>query len=90
MAGLACPIRRLIYYLWPRSYGATAARALRPLCKRYDIASDPNDPPALARALALYRVFEAMKKERASRYRRMTHERFFDQVGSGFAFSRAR
>ena len=48
-----------------RSYGAAAARDLRPLCERYDIASDPDDPPALARALALYRVFEAMKKERA-------------------------
>ncbi len=69
-----------------RSYGATAARALRPLCKRYDIASDPNDPPALARALALHRVFEAMKKERASRYRRMTHERLLDQVALGLLF----
>ena len=69
-----------------RSYGATATRDLRPLCERYDIMSDPNDPPALVRALALHQVFEAMKKERASRYRRMTHERLLDHVALGLLF----
>ena len=69
-----------------RSYGATAGRDLRPLCERYDVVSDPNDPPALARALALCQVFEAMKEERASRYRRMTHERLLDHVALGLLF----
>ncbi len=67
-----------------RSYGAAHARDLRLLCKRYGIASNPNDPSA--RALALHRVFEALKKERASRYRRVTHERLLDQVALGMLF----
>ena len=69
-----------------RSYGATAGRNLGPLCERYNVASDANDPPVLARALALHQVFEAMKEERASRYRRVTHERLLDHVALGLLF----
>ena len=73
-----------------RSYGAPSARDLQSLCDQYGIAPEANAPPALAQALALYRAFEAMKRERASRYRRMTHERLLDQVALGMLFCQRR
>lgn len=73
-----------------RTYGATSARDLRALCDQYGISPDAKAPPALARALALHRAFEAMKRERASRYRRMTNEHLLDRVALGMLFCQRR
>ena len=69
-----------------RSYQATAGRELPPLCEHYHIEQDQSAPPALSQARALHQVLEALKQERASRYRRMTHERLLDQIALGMLF----
>ena len=69
-----------------RSYSADTGRELDPLCQKYGVQINTEKPKALAQALALHQIFDAMKEERASRYRRMTHERLLDQIALGMLF----
>ena len=68
------------------SYHSATGRELGPLCQTYNVQFNTEKPQVLAQALALHQIFEALKKERASRYRRMTHERLLDQIALGMLF----
>ena len=71
-----------------RSYCADAGRDLSALHRRYHLEVESSEYPALDRARLLHRAFEAMKCERASRYRRMAFEHMLDQVALGLLFQK--
>ncbi|MCZ6635790.1 MAG: UvrD-helicase domain-containing protein [bacterium] len=71
-----------------RSYCPEVRHNIDALCERYGIEKDGNRHRALDDARFLYWAFEGLKKERASRYRRMAHERLLDQVALGMLFQK--
>ena len=69
-----------------RSYCPGVRHNIDALCERYGIEKEGTRHRALDDARFLHRAFEALKMERASRYRRMAYERLLDQVALGMLF----
>ena len=71
-----------------RCYCPNANANLTLLCERYDIHPQQTNQKTLDTCHTLHKIFEAMKKERTSRYRRMKFERILDQVALGMLFQK--
>ncbi len=71
-----------------RCYCPNASADLTLLCERYHIEKPQVDATTTQTCHTLYQIFEALKKERASRYRRMKFERLLDQVALGMLFQK--
>ncbi len=69
-----------------RSYSPQVRHNIDALCERYNIKLDGERHRALDDARYLHLAFEGLKRERASRYRRMAHERLLDHVALGMLF----
>jgi len=68
------------------SYCPDVRHNIDALCRRYDIPMDAVRHRAQEDARYLHLAFEGLKRERASRYRRMAHERLLDRVALGMLF----
>jgi DNA helicase II / ATP-dependent DNA helicase PcrA len=71
-----------------RCYCPDANANLTLLCERYNILQPQADATTQDTCQILHKIFEAMKIERTSRYRRMKFERILDQVALGMLFQK--
>ena len=69
-----------------RSYSPEVRHSIDALCERYGISLSDDRHRALEDARYLHLAFEGLKRERASRYRRMAHERLLDRVALAMLF----
>jgi superfamily I DNA/RNA helicase len=69
-----------------RTYAPSVRHNIDALCERYGIPKHGTRHRALDDARFLHRAFEGLKSERASRYRRMAHERLLDRVALAMLF----